>query len=58
MEYELRRKIVKGILIGALVMGWGIFAIVIGQEVAIFGAFLALTAIQKKRREHADDDGE
>ncbi len=24
----------------------------------LVGAFLALTAIQKKRREHADDDGE
>ena len=42
MEYELRRKTTKGILIGALIMALGIFAAVIGQEVEIFGAFFAL----------------
>ena len=42
MKYELRRKTTKGILIGALIMALGIFAVVIGQEVEVFGAFLAL----------------
>lgn len=42
MRYELKRKTTKGILIGTLVMAWGIFATIIGEEVAIFGAFFAL----------------
>ncbi len=42
MKYELKRKTTKGILLGVLIMAIGIFAAVIGEEVAIFGAFFAL----------------
>ena len=42
MKFELKRKTTKGIVFGALVMAFGIFAIVIGGEVEIFGVFFAL----------------
>ena len=42
MKFELKRKTTKGIVFGALIMAIGILAAVIGEEVAIFGAFFAL----------------